>query len=414
MGMIINIDEALKLRSTYNVLLEPLNMMLTNQQEAWEKENPIDLIYNRGVLSSFQQTFVSSIGFDHAFKETSDYAVGPIFNTAEGFAATYTSRTFQGGFIITQQTIEDMNAGSVKDTATSFLRRWHGDIVEYAITALAGGFGEPVYWGDGAEQGRSKLQLFAADTQSGAIDDPLRTPLFSNKHTIVKREGKTYNFAAKTAMNTATDCQTNLYYVATEDLDLLGSDAGKIAKLADVINVVVTDMENYRDDNGKRAGVLGTKTIVSGNDAHMKAAINAALTLDMFCQGETSMPNAAQGRAEYKYSPYFMDIDATKGTNGFFIVDKAYNAANHGPEFTERIPLTLDAIETKRPKGITYDGRQRFDINTASWRGTAYVRLGTPGNTNNGWDKLANYTRIVPTSTIVKPVTVVGTVTTQS
>ena len=46
MGVIINIDEALKNRSTYNVLREPLNAMIRNQQEAWERQNPIDLIFN--------------------------------------------------------------------------------------------------------------------------------------------------------------------------------------------------------------------------------------------------------------------------------------------------------------------------------------------------------------------------------
>lgn len=40
MGMIINIDEALKLRSDYNILREPLNEMITRRQEEWEKKIP--------------------------------------------------------------------------------------------------------------------------------------------------------------------------------------------------------------------------------------------------------------------------------------------------------------------------------------------------------------------------------------
>ena len=103
MGMIINIDEALKQHSHYNVLREPLNKMLQDQQEAWERENPIDLIFGRSTMSTFQETYSSNIGFAHAFAETSDYNVGPIFNTAEGFSATYRTRTFQGGFIISHQ-----------------------------------------------------------------------------------------------------------------------------------------------------------------------------------------------------------------------------------------------------------------------------------------------------------------------
>ena len=73
MGVIINIDQALDQHATYNVLREPLNQMLTYQQEAWERSNPIDLLFNRSTLDRFQKTFASTIGFDHAFKETNDY-----------------------------------------------------------------------------------------------------------------------------------------------------------------------------------------------------------------------------------------------------------------------------------------------------------------------------------------------------
>ena len=86
MGLIINIAEALKNRADYNILREPINDMLKNKQEAWEQKNPIDLLFKRGTLSTFQETYTSSIGFAHAFAETSDYAVAPIFNTHEGFS----------------------------------------------------------------------------------------------------------------------------------------------------------------------------------------------------------------------------------------------------------------------------------------------------------------------------------------
>ena len=167
-------------------------------------------------------------------------------------------------------------------------------------------------------------------------------------------------------------------------------------------------MENYRDDNGKRAGVLGPKVIVAPNDARLNAALNAALSMDMFGQE----PNVAYKRATLKTTPYLRDIDACKDGCGFFIVDPAYNAANHGPEFTERIPLTIDVIEERRPKGIIYDGRQRFDINVCSWRGIAYCYIGTPGS-GDAWNAASKFTKVTPVST-VKPVGVVGTVTTKA
>lgn len=401
MGVIINIDEALRLRSDYNILREPLNEMIKNSQEAWERENPIDMIYNRSTIDSFQESFTSSIGFDHAFAETNDYAIGPIFNTDEGFSATYTTRTFQGSFIITQQTLEDRKLGTAKDTANQFTRRWHGDIVEYAMAALSSGFGKEVVWGS-LNDGKSRLKLTSADTATGDITDTTKNPLFYNKHTIVKRRGMTD--AEVTAAY-----QSNIFYA---DVDIMSSDSARIAKLADVINQVITIMENYKDDNNKRAGVMGSKDIICANDPHLKAAIQTALSMDMFKQGESAQINPAYQRATLKTTPYLNDIPQCKDGVGFFIVDKAYNSENHGLEFTERIAFTLEVIDQKRPKGIVYDGRQRFDINVATWRGIAYIYLGTPAGATGDWDYIDNFTELTLAEAIVKPVTVVGTVST--
>lgn len=393
MGMIINIDEALKLRTDYNVLREPLHAMMQEQQEAWEKKNPIDLIFKRGTLSTFQETYTSSIGFAHAFTETSDYAVGPIFNTAEGFSATYRSRTFQGGFIITQQTLEDGQVGRVRDDATAFTKRWHADLVEYAMKSVEGAFGAPVYW-EGGDGKRTKIELFSADTRDGKIDNPVKNPLFYKEHTTVDRED-----------GTAVVKQSNMFWATdgngNKAITIGGDDAGQIAKLADFINLIITAMENYKDDNGKIAGVTGTKTIVAGNDARLRAAIEAALNLDMI----NGLPNSAYKRATLDTTPYLNELPQFANGVGFMVIDKEYNSANHGLEFTERIPFTLDVTETKRPAGITYDGRQRFDINVATWRGIAYGYLGAAGS---NWNAAAKFEQLKVVDTIVKPVTVVN------
>lgn len=403
MGVIINIDEALKLRTDYNILREPLNEMIKNQQEAWERSNPLDMIYTRSSIDRFQMTYTSSIGFSKAFVETNDYAVGPIFNTAEGFAATYRTRTFQGSFIITQQTLEDRELGRAKDDANAFIKRWNGDIVEYGMAALSGGFGEEVHWGGDGKDGKSRLKLTSADTTDGEIDG-VKNPLFFNKHTIVKRQGMS-------AAEIQAAYQSNKYYA---DLDITGDDPARIAKLADVINQVITNMENLKDDNNKYAGVLGAKTIVCANDPHLKAALATALDMDMFKMGESLYKNPAYQAATVQFTPYLNDIPQFKNGLGFLIIDKSYNAENHGLELTERIALTLNVIEQKRPMGIIYDGRQRFDINVATWRGISYVYLGTPAGATGKWNDVNTFTKLTTLETIVKPVQVVGTVTTKA
>ena len=395
--MIINIDRALEEKSHYNVLKEPLHAMMMAEQEAWEKENPIDLLFVRSTISGFQETYTSSVGFAHAFAETSDYNIGPIFNQAEGFTATYRTKTFQGGFIITQQTLEDGQYGKVKDEASAFGKRWRGDVVEYAMKSLEGAFGKETTWGTAATGGVTHIKLDSADTVDGNIRNAVKNPLFTNAHKTVDRED-----------GTPVKTQTNLYSLS---IDLAGDASNKIPALADAINQVITNMENLYDDNGKITGVLGAKDIVIPNNPHLKAALNTAMAMDMFDFGESKYLNPGYKRATVKTTPYLNDIC---GGKCIFIVDKAYNASNHGLEFTERIPFTLDAIETKRPKGITYDGRQRFDINVATWRGIACIYLGNPATDNPTWASGNGiFTPIAVGSAIATPVKVVNTVATK-
>ena len=426
MGLHINIAEALKNRADYNILREPINDMLKRKQEAWEQKNPIDLLFKRGTLSSFQETYTSSIGFQHAFAETSDYAVAPIFNTHEGFSKVYTSRTFQGGFIITQQVLEDQAYNTVKNTASQFMTRWHGDQVEYAMKAIASGFGKPATFGDASNGGESNLLLTSADTVDGSTMNAVKNPLFTNGHTIVKRKGMTNaDIIAK--------LQANAFYVkdgSTNGLNLDGSDVGVVAKLGDVINQVITYMENYKDDNDKYAGVQGAKRIVAPNDARLQGMLSTALDLSAF-DNIGMGPNPAYKRATLDTTPYLRDLECcfdktSQRGIGFFIVDPAYNAENQGPEFTERVALTLNVDERKNPYGIAYDARQRFDINVASWRGIAYVYIGTAAPAFISVPKLASdgststvtgfsaLMAITPIATAVKPVSVVGTVMTKS
>ena len=414
MGMIINIDQALVERSRYNVLREPLHEMMRSEQEAWERENPIDFLFNRGTISTFQETYNSTIGFDRAFAETSDFAVGPIFNQAEGFSATYRTRTFQGGFIITQQTLEDGQYGKIKDEASAFGKRWRADVVDYAMKSLEGAFGKQTVWGDAGNGGETKIKLDSADTLDGDITTAIKNPLFTNKHTIVKRKNKTYNFASGasvsevSAKTAGSDNQTNLYAL---DINLASDASNKISALADAINHVITNMENLKDDNGKITGVLGAKDIIIPNDAHLKAALNTALSMDLFDYGDSKYLNPAYKRANLKSTPYLNDVC---GGKVIFIVDKSYNASNHGLEMTERIPFTLDATELKRPSGIAYDGRQRFDINVATWRGIAAIYLGNVSSVAPSWalDK-GMFTVLDVASEIATPVKVVNTVNTK-
>lgn len=397
-GLIMNIDVGLKDATWFNILNDPIEKLMQDTVEQFEKDNPIGHIFAYRTIDVFQKTYRSNIGFSKAFEETNDFAVGPLFNVAEGFSATYRTRTFQGAFMITQQLIEDRAYDNMADLARAYTTRWEGDKVDYALNALQAGFGEQVVWGKDRPDGKSVLRLTSADTVDGDIYSETHNALFTNKHTIVKRD-------EMTDADIEENYQSNCFY---SEVNIKGSEPDRISRLAEVINSVITKMENYKDDNGKYTGVMGAKEIIAANDEFLKGAINAALSLDMFKQGEALFPNPALQRATAYYTSYLNDIPCTKGGIGFFIVDRAYNDANHGPEFTTRIPFTLKVIEQSRPSGVIYDGRERFDINCASWRGITYVSLVKPDGASGAWNDINHFTEVEHSATIVLPVEVVN------
>ena len=56
MAIIFNIDEALSL-SAFNVLQEPIKMMLDNQKEAFEKESLISKVFAMHTLDAYQEEY---------------------------------------------------------------------------------------------------------------------------------------------------------------------------------------------------------------------------------------------------------------------------------------------------------------------------------------------------------------------
>jgi hypothetical protein len=265
--------------------------------------------------------------------------------------------------------------------------------------------------------------LKSADTVDGDINNERKNPLVSNNHTVVKRKNMTASQLYELKQSNAFCVYDGEKY----GIDVSGSDPAMMARFADVINQIITEMENYKDDNGKYAGVQGSKKIVAPNDARLSGVLNTIVSMDMFAGYG---PNPAYKIASVETTPYLRDIpccyDKTKKRGvGFFIVDDAYNAENHGPEFTERVALTMNVEEQRNPYGIAYDARQRFDINVASWRGIVYVYIGSdapdfiavPSVSEVGAvtdvTGFAALTPIEPIDTIVKPVSVVGTVSTK-
>ena len=390
---IINIDESLKLPQKFKILNEAMDDLYAKRQEDFQKSNPLKEIYQTVNLDRFQKSFGSSTGFKQAFEQTVDYAAYPGFANGDGFRATVSYKIFNGKVVITWQTILEADYAGISDTLSEFQIAWQRQVVEFGMFALTGMFGKKVY----DKVSKTYIKINSADTTDGDPMTETKNPVFFNKHNVVKAEGM--SAAEFQALQ-----QSNKFYIPVK---LDGSDPLAYAKLANGLNQIKTIMNKYYDDNGKRAGVNGRKKIVATEDAQLKTAIESIMRADDFTAavGKPTLNTVKDGFDRY-YTPYLdgnfdqpIPQFATENdgiAKGILILDPAYNKANHGPMMVERVPFSMKAVKTDEPEGVKYLAKQAFDFFCPSWRGIAYVYIGTPAGGAGEWNHIDTFTKIEP------------------
>jgi hypothetical protein len=403
-----NIDKTLELPQTFNVMHEALDDLYAKRQEEFEKNNPLTYIYKIVPLNQFQKTYGSSTGFKQAFEGTVDYASAAGFTNGDGFRFTIGYKPFSGKVIFTWQTLLEADPKGISETLDQYQTAWHRQIVQYGMYALTGFFGGKVY----DKVSKTYIQLTSADTPDGDTMNSTKNPVFYKSHTVVRREGM--SDAEFNAMK-----QSNKFYIPVA---LDGSDPLAYAKLANGLYQVKSLMNNYLDDNGQLAGVSGRKSLVMTDDSHLGMAIKSVLAAPDFSQA-VGIPtlNPVKGDFDLYTTAYLQGnfdqpMPQFKSTNGLakgiLLLDKAYNAANKGPMMVERLGFTLKPVKTDDPEGIKYMGKQAFDFFCPSWRGIAYIYIGTPDGSGGAWNDPATFTAITPVANAMA-VNVVNTVATK-
>lgn len=393
---IFNIDEALKLPQTFNVLMNAMDELYSKRQEEFQKSNPLTEIYQTVSLNQFQKSFGSSTGFKQAFEQTVDYAAYPGFTSGDGFKATISYKPFNGKLVFTWQTLLEVDYGKIKDELSSYQIAWQRQLVEFGMFALTAMFGKKVY----DKVSKTWLKINSADTTDGDPMTETKNAVFTKSHTVVKTEGM--SGAEFEALK-----QSNKFYI---NVKLDGSDPLAYAKLANGLYQIKVHMSKLLDDNGKRAGVSGRKKIVATEDAQLNSALESIMAADDFSYavGKPTLNQVKNGFDRY-YTPYLDgNIDqpipqfatgADGIAHGLLILDPEYNKANHGPMMVERVPFSMKAVETDEPEGIKYLAKQAFDFFCPSWRGIAYVYIGRPEADGNGeWNDIRTFTEIKPIS----------------
>ena len=396
-----NIDHALKLPQTFNVMHNALDDLYVKQDEDFQKSNPLKEIYKMVKLNKFQKSYGSSTGFDKAFEGTVDYASYPGFVSGAGFKTTVSYKAFNGKLVFTWQTILEADPAAMSEELTKYKTAWERQLVEYGMYALTAFFGGKIF----DVVSKTYMKIRSADTTDGDTDGDVKNPVFTNAHTIVRKEEMT-----DTQFNAAL--QSNKFFI---DVKLDGTEPGAYQKIANGLYQIRTYMNKLLDDNGKRAGLRGSKKIVMTEDAHLNQAIESILLAENWSDA-TGKPEINPVKGKFTtYANSYLDGNADQPMPqfssengiaghavGLLLLDPMYNGKNKGPMMVERVPFSIEPVKTKDPEGMKYLGKQGFDFYCPSWRGVIYVMIGNPttyyglDNVANAWANPATFTEVVP------------------
>ncbi len=394
-----NIDKGLELPQKFNIMHNALDELYAKRDEEFLKDNPLKQIYKMVPLNQFQKSFGSSTGFKQAFEQTVDYASYPGFTSGDGFRTTISYKPFNGKIVFTWQMLLEADKSGISETLSDYQLAWQRQLVEFGVYALTSFFGQAVY----DKVSKTRLKISSADTVDGDPMNEVKNPVFTNAHTVVRREGM--SDAEFNSMK-----QSNKFFI---NVKLDGTEPGALQKIANGLHQIKVKMNKYLDDNGKRAGVRGTKKLVMTEDAHLNQVIDNILATYSWSNDTNIELNPAKGGFTTYVTSYLdgnidqpipqFSSDTSYGyAVGILMLDDAYNSVNKGPMMVERLGFSMKCVKSDDPEGVKYLGKQAFDFFCPSWRGIAYVMIGDPNDfydsddAKTAWANPATFTEIKP------------------
>ncbi len=377
MGVIFNIEEAIH-NSKFNILQEPIKMILENETEAFEKESIIPQVFVMKTSDKYREEFRSSTAMD-GFKPTEDLEPAGLSDFEEGYSKQFVFQTWTNAFMVSKQTIEDNNLMTIEPKAMGFIKSYGRTREIYAVNMLGAALGKV----NNAYKITPNSGL-GMDTTTGDIDAP-KQQYFHNAHLPVGygKEGRNFTQSNKFHANIAWD----------------GSDPELEEKVIDIIEQAASNMKTFKDDKGNIIPCNPTK-IVMAEDYRLNDVVMRALKSKYGTRMGANGVNLAYGKYELIINPYLADVPGFKAEDhGLILLDPARNKEGLGAVWFDRVPLQVDSYIDKKTKANIWDGRARFGAGFGDFRAMTYINL------NNR--ETENSTQLTPLATSVKAVKVV-------
>jgi hypothetical protein len=354
MAIIFNIGEALKL-SAFNVLQEPVKMLMEKETEAFEKGSKISEVYVMKTTDKYQEEFRSRTAMD-GFKPTEDLEPAGLSDFGEGYRKVFRTQIWTNSFVISKQAIEDNQMLDVNASAVGFIKSYHRTRERFAFTMLSEAVCNKAF---GTFEGK-QFDLRGGDTENGDVETGTPAKYFG-KHVLVNGAG-TYHNKFKT--NAKID---------------LTQDAG-IQKLISAIDQVADKIAAYTDEKGNLLALKATKILIPGGQSSLRSAIEIGLKSKYGSTLGANGVNTFYGAFELVELPYLNNLPGFKTEDqAIIIMDEQANREYLGAVWFDRKPLEIDSYVDKGNKANIWDGRARFGVGFNNARAMAYLHTGGNG-----------------------------------
>lgn len=360
-GIIFNIQESLN-NSAFNILQEPIKMILENEVEAFEKNSIISKVFVMKTTDKYREEFRSTTAMD-GFKPTEDMEVAGLSDFQEGYSKQFVFQTWTNSFVVSKQTIEDNQMMTIEPKAMGFIKSYGRTREEYAVNMLGVALG-----GDLSEK-QKELGIKAAhgkgmDTVDGEFDG-VKQQYFHNKHKGIKINGE-----SKVE-------QSNKFYA---NLNLNDGTVGNLEeKVLDVIEQAASKMRKYKDDKGNIVPVT-PNTIVMAEDFRLVDIVTRALKSKYGSAMGGNGVNLVYGKYELVISPYLSDVAGFEGedkVHGLILLDTNRNREGLGAVWFDRKPLEVRSYKDDKTEANIWAGRARFGAGFGDFRAMSYIGFHT-------------------------------------
>ena len=349
MAIIFNIDEALSL-SAFNVLQEPIKMMLDNQKEAFEKESLISKVFAMHTLDAYQEEYRTRTSMGN-YEPGYDMEPAKLSDFKEGYSKIWKSTTWRNSFVISKQAVEDNQMMTISTDAMGFVKSYGRTREIFAFGMLAGALTGSY------TQGKFTFDCRGMDTTDGSLEGTKQL-FFTKDHLPPITTGR-------------TEKQSNKFHC---HVDLTAPNAH--LKILNIVGYVENQMINYTDYDGNPTPMAPTTLLVPNHYAFRNALLAGLKTQYTEVLGNNGL-NMEFGKWTVLTTPYLNNLKGfSNADQAFIMIDPAANKENLGAVFIDRVPLEVSSWFDQPNEANVWKGRARYSAGFGDFRPMAYVHCG--------------------------------------